>query len=88
MSASWKSGAVTDLRIVSEKGAPCTLYSPWPNGTRVRDGAGRNVAVGKDAFGRPRFATQAGGTYIVTPSGGRRRAAHTSQEVFQDTLAR
>ena len=46
VSAAWKGGAVAELRVTSEKGAPCTLYSPWPGGLQVRDDAGRDVAVG------------------------------------------
>jgi hypothetical protein len=66
VSASWSQGRVASLEISSEKGAPCRLYSPWPNGIKVVDANGKPVAVTADAFGRPEFATVAGGRYSVT----------------------
>lgn len=68
VTASWKNGRVDDLAIRSERGAVCRLYSPWPGGFRVVDGAGASVAVGSDAFGRPQFETRPGVLYRVSPA--------------------
>ena len=65
VSASWSKGKVTSIEILSEKGAACCLYSPWPGGLQVRDEEGRAIAVGKDAYGRPSFGTRPGGKYVV-----------------------
>ncbi len=66
-SATWSQGRVVSLEILSEKGAPCRLYSPWASGFKVDDQSGQPVALTADPFGRSEFATQAGGRYAVAP---------------------
>lgn len=65
VSASWRGGAVERLQIVSEKGAPCHVSTPWAGGFTVTDGDGKDVPVAPDAFGRPGFPTQTGGRYVL-----------------------
>ncbi|MBM3500781.1 MAG: hypothetical protein FJX74_19145 [Armatimonadetes bacterium] len=65
VSASWQDGAVTSLAILSEKGGPCRLYSPWEGGLAVRDAAGRDVTVEGPEEGIHRFETEPGVTYAV-----------------------
>lgn len=67
VSAAWSQGRVASLEIFSEKGAPCRLYSPWPNGLRVVAQDGQEVSVVADPFGRPEFATRPGVRYAVSP---------------------
>ena len=66
VTASWASGRVTSLRILSEKGGPCRLYPPWPEGVCVQDGAARAVPVegGQDAVC---FQTEPGAVYSIAP---------------------
>ena len=52
---SLKSGAVTGVQVVSEKGCPCTVLNPWPES-----------AV---QFVRWRFATRAGEVVELRPLG-------------------
>jgi hypothetical protein len=66
VSAAWTQGRVASLEILSEKGATCRLYSPWPGGFKVADQNGQPLAVTADAFGRPEFVTQAGSRYVLT----------------------
>ena len=68
VSAAWAKGQVTTLTIHSEKGAPCSLYAPWPTGIAVTDSRGNAVEVGADAYGRPTFATRPGSAYTVRPA--------------------
>jgi hypothetical protein len=63
VSAAWSQGRVQSLEIRSERGALCHLYSPWPDGLEVLDGAGQTVKCAADQYGRIGFATQAGGNY-------------------------
>jgi len=63
VTAAWSQGQVSELSVRSEKGAPCRLYAPWPGGIRVTDGAGNDVPVIADPFGRPQFATRPGQEY-------------------------
>jgi hypothetical protein len=63
VSAAWSRGNVAALSIRSLRGAPCRVYSPWPKGFSVVDASGGKIAVANDAYGRPEFATQAGGFY-------------------------
>jgi hypothetical protein len=72
VTAGWTKGRVRELEILSERGAPCAVYSPWPEGLQVRDHAGQSVPVTKDPFGRPSFATTAGGQYLLEPQLSRR----------------
>ena len=67
VTAAWSQGRVTSLQILSEKGAPCRLYSPWPGGFKVADQTGQAVPVTEDQFGRPEFATKAGMRYMIVP---------------------
>ncbi len=66
VSASWSNGRVGKAEILSEKGGPCRVYSPWPGGLRVLDARGREVEVRRDPYGRPEFQTVAGEKYILT----------------------
>jgi hypothetical protein len=68
VTAAWANGSVAQLEILSERGGPCTLYSPWADGFLVHDAQGQAVAVTKDPFGRPMFATRAGGRYTLRPA--------------------
>ncbi len=61
VTAAWTQGRVTRLEIQSEKGAPCSLYSPWSGAFEVSDEKGEKVALSADAYGRPTFATKPGG---------------------------
>jgi hypothetical protein len=65
VSASWAKGRVESFKILSEKGAPCRLYAPWPAGVAVLDGVGQPVECATDEYGRLAFATLPGGTYQV-----------------------
>ena len=67
VSAAWSQGRVASLEIFSENGAPCRLYSPWPNGFRVGAQDGQEVPVAADPLGRPEFATRPGVRYAVSP---------------------
>jgi hypothetical protein len=67
VTAAHSGGHITSLEILSERGAACRLYPPWPGAIRVRDAAGRSVPLGTDRFGRLQFATQPGQRYLVSP---------------------
>jgi hypothetical protein len=67
VSASWSQGRVQSLQILSEHGARCQVYSPWPGGLEVLDGAGQSVKCATDQFGRVGFPTQASGKYQLRP---------------------
>ncbi|MCC6445195.1 MAG: hypothetical protein IT210_17260 [Armatimonadetes bacterium] len=71
VSASWKGGRPQDIEILSEKGSPCTLYSPWEHGFQVRDSKGKSVPVTEEPYERFSFPTQAGEKYTVLPADGR-----------------
>jgi hypothetical protein len=66
VSASMQDGIVTSLSILSEKGGPCRLYSPWEDGLTVRDAAGHAVAVEGPTEGIYSFETQAAERYTLT----------------------
>ena len=68
VSATWAEGQVQLLEILSERGARCQLYSPWPSGLEVLDSAGQSVKCAADQFSRIGFATQAGGKYRLRPA--------------------
>ncbi|MCR4413337.1 MAG: GH116 family glycosyl-hydrolase [Thermoguttaceae bacterium] len=68
VSAAWSKGRVQSLDIVSQRGARCRLYSPWPEGAKVTDDAGSQVTCGADAYGRLEFATEAGKRYRLFPA--------------------
>ena len=68
VSAAWSEGRVQSLDILSERGAPCHLYSAWSEGMKVIDGAGQAVKCSTDDFGRVGFTTQSGGRYRVRPA--------------------
>lgn len=68
VTAAWSKGKVTQLEILSERGSPCAVYAPWPDGFQVHDNTGQVVAVTRDPFGRPVFPTTAGRRYILQPS--------------------
>ena len=59
VSAELKGGRVARFEVKSEKGADCLMHGDWA----VADAAGNAVATDRDAFGRLRFKTVAGGTY-------------------------
>jgi hypothetical protein len=65
VTAAWSNGQVNSLEILSERGADCRLYAPWPAGIEVADANGQAVPVTNDPYGRPGFATQAGMRYVV-----------------------
>lgn len=68
VSASWSEGRVQALDILSERGARCHLYPPWPEGMKVIDQAGGAVTCAADDFGRVGFTTQPGGRYRLRPA--------------------
>jgi hypothetical protein len=70
VSAACSQGRVTRLEIVSEKGAPCRLYPPWPAGVTVTDESGAPVACVAEEYGRVGFPTRAGGRYRLEPAAG------------------
>ncbi|MCD6352376.1 MAG: hypothetical protein J7M26_09680, partial [Armatimonadetes bacterium] len=55
------------VEVFSEKGRPCSVYSPWPGGLQVTDSHGRTVPLSADEYGRPTFPTKAGQTYGLQP---------------------
>jgi hypothetical protein len=63
VSASWSDGSVKLAEILSERGGPCRLFSPWPEGLRVEAANGEPVAVGRSEDGVFSFTTVAGQTY-------------------------
>jgi hypothetical protein len=65
VSASWGKGTVQDVEILSEKGGPCRLYSPWSDGLSVTTSAGNAVEVAKPKDGIYEFATKAGQRYRI-----------------------
>lgn len=65
VSASWKNGKVGDVKIVSEKGLVCRLFSPWKSGFKVKDGTGKTVQVTPEPEGVFRFETTLGGKYRI-----------------------
>lgn len=67
VSASWREGRVTGLEILSEKGGPCRLVTPWPQGIQVETVAGDSVKVTPWAENIPTFDTTAGETYRIVP---------------------
>jgi hypothetical protein len=71
VSATWSQGQVQSLEILSERGAPCRLYSPWPSGCEVLDTTGQPVKCATDQFGRTSFPTQTGGKYQLRPAANR-----------------
>jgi hypothetical protein len=68
VSALWSHGTVTNLEILSEKGAQCRIYSPWPGGVQVVDGHSRQIKITPGDYGRLTFATEAGTTYRLRPN--------------------
>ncbi|MBI5832726.1 MAG: hypothetical protein HZB16_10520 [Armatimonadetes bacterium] len=66
VSAGITHGVVGPVAVRSERGGPCRLYSPWPDGLRVTDAAGAEVRATGPADGIFEFATTAGGVYRVT----------------------
>lgn len=66
VSASWEAGTVTSLQITSEKGGPCRILAPWPEGVKVRTAAGQDTAAAEWAPGILGFDTKAGETYVLS----------------------
>ena len=69
------SDGVGDVRIESEAGRPCVLLSPWDaSGARapvvVAADTGKRVPVTAAGGAKWRFATEPGGTYIVSDASG------------------
>ena len=71
VSAAWRQGRVQSLDILSERGARCHLYPPWPEGFKVLDETGQTVKCAPDEFGRVGFTTQPGGSYRLSPAADR-----------------
>jgi hypothetical protein len=67
VTAEWSQSRVQLVTILSERGAPCRLYSPWPTGIKVSDESGQPVACEPDAYGRLSFPTRPVGRYQVSP---------------------
>jgi hypothetical protein len=67
VSAAWSEGRVQSLDILSERGARCYLYPPWPEGMKVLDERGQTVESALDDYGRTGFATRAESRYRLTP---------------------
>jgi alpha-L-fucosidase 2 len=75
VSASWDKGAVQDVEVLSEKGGPCRLYSPWSDAPSVTTLAGDAVEVAKPKDGIYEFATQAGQRYRIQRHSSDKRGA-------------
>jgi alpha-L-fucosidase 2 len=67
VSAGWSAGRITRLEIVSEKGGPCRIVDPWPEGAIVRGKDGRAVEARRQE-GAIRFETEPGGVYRLEPA--------------------
>lgn len=67
VSARWADGGAKDLEILSEKGGPCRLYSPWGKDFTVTTADGRAVTVSKPIDGIYDFPTKAGQRYRLQP---------------------
>jgi len=63
VSASWADASVKAAEILSERGGPCRLFSPWPEGLRLEAANGQPVAVARAEDGVWSFPTAAGQTY-------------------------
>ena len=59
VSAELRGGSLARFSVASEKGADCLVHGDWA----VFDSTGRPVSTDRDAYGRLRFKTVAGGTY-------------------------
>ena len=66
VSAAWNDGRVKSLDILSERGARCHVYSPWPEGIKVLDELGQTVESASDDYGRTEFGTRAGSRYRLS----------------------
>jgi len=64
VSASCAEGVATSVRIESERGGTCRLYSPWETGFRVTTG-GETVTVEGPEDGIYEFDTEAGNAYVL-----------------------
>lgn len=67
VSAAWSQGRVTRLQVLSERGVPCAIYAPWPEGITVQQATGQAVEVSTDPHGRMAFPTNAGEKYSLQP---------------------
>jgi hypothetical protein len=65
VTASWENGAVQAVDVLSEKGGPCRLYSPWSEGFNVVASDGSAVEVAKPTDGIYDFPTKAGQRYKI-----------------------
>lgn len=63
VTAAWSHGEVTELEILSEKGALCRLYVPWGPQVQVVDDQGQLLELTPEPCGRVSFPTRAGGKY-------------------------
>ncbi|MHC4562975.1 MAG: glycosyl hydrolase family 95 catalytic domain-containing protein [Planctomycetota bacterium] len=66
VSAAHEGGKVGDVTLMSEKGAPCRVGSPWDGGVSVSDSAGNAVETTVDELGITCFDTSAGETYTLS----------------------
>ncbi len=60
--AAYLDGRVVRFRVLSEKGEDCVVHGEW----KVSGADGKAVPTDRDAFGRLRFKTVAGGVYSLT----------------------
>lgn len=67
VSAAWAKGRVDSVEILSERGAPCRLYSPWPGKPIILEASSRSVECTAEPDGRFIFQTAPGGRYRVQP---------------------
>ncbi len=66
VSAALEGGAIGSVRIVSERGRPCTVLNPWPgSAVRVVRGGRRAETLRGERF---TFATRAGGKVTLEPA--------------------
>lgn len=70
VSAAWDGTTASEVRVVSEKGAPARIANPWRGrGVRVRSlPEGAEVTL-TESRGVVSFATRPGGVYVVEPAG-------------------
>jgi hypothetical protein len=64
VSAVLKDGAIADVRILSEKGKPCTVLNPWPGTLLTISNGSRTVPASRDGQ-LYKFNTAIGQNYIL-----------------------
>lgn len=76
VSAAWDGHKVTDVEILSEKGAPARIASVWPDPAVLAENREVPFRLGGGII---EFATRPGETYRILPRGGRDAVGWTIQ---------